>query len=251
MDITFWTTAAPALSAAFFASLVEFVEAFTILLAVSVVDGWRPAVAGGATGIALLAFLVVMLGPALELVPLHLLQLVIGLLLTMFGTRWLRKAILRAAGVIPLHDEIASFAAETALLRRQAPSATEYFIGPGALTAFKAVVLEGLEVVFIVIAVGAGHNLLWSASLGAIAALALVLAMGVLVHRPLSRTPENTLKFGVGILLSAFGVFWSGEGLGIAWKGGDWSIIPIAGLFLLAGLAVVGLRRQFKTRRPA
>src|SRR5262249_52027774 len=149
--------------------------------------------------------LVLGFGPALGQIPLHALQLVIGVLLLLFGMRWLRKAILRAAGMIALHDEAAAFAAETGKLA--APSSSAGWIA--GVTAFKAVLLEGLEVVFIVIAIGAGQGLLLPASLGAAAACALVLAIGLLVHRPLARVPENLLKFGVGVMLSAFGVFWT------------------------------------------
>src|SRR5690242_7173954 len=170
MDLTTgWTTAAPAVSAAFLASLVEVVEAFTIVLAVATVRGWRPASLGALAGLALLAVIVAAFGPLLGLVPLKLLQFTVGTLLLLFGMRWLRKAILRGAGVIALHDEALAFAAETAELREHAhrrATRLDWFAG---LASFKAVVLEGLEVVFIVIAVGAGHGLVVPASLGALA----------------------------------------------------------------------------------
>src|SRR5712692_5980525 len=156
--------AGPAMTAAFLASLVEAVEALTIVLAAATVRGWRPAGLGALAGLAVLVLIVVGLGPLLDLVPLHLLQLTIGVLLLLFGMRWLRKAILRAAGVIPLHDEAAAFATETAELREQARRHEAWLDWLAALTSFKAVVLEGLEVVFIVIAVGAGRGLLVPAS---------------------------------------------------------------------------------------
>src|SRR5712691_5866621 len=165
-----WTTAAPAISAAFLASLVEAIEALTIVLAVATVRGWRPAGLGAAAGMASLALVVAALGPLLDRVPLHLLQLVIGVLLLLFGMRWLRKAILRAAGVIPLHDETMAFATETAELREQARRHDTRLDWLAGLTSFKAVLLEGLEVVFIVIAVGAGRGLLIPAGAGALAA---------------------------------------------------------------------------------
>ncbi|HYZ32133.1 MAG TPA: hypothetical protein VE684_07605 [Crenalkalicoccus sp.] len=233
-----WTAAAPAIASAFLASLVEVVEAFTIVLAVATVRGWRPALLGTAAGLAVLALLVLSLGPLLDRVPLPLVQGVVGLAALLFGGRWLRKAILRAAGCIPLHDEVALFAAETAELRR----AARLDWAAGA-TAGKAVLLEGLEVAFIVIAVGAGRGLLLPAGLGALAACALVLAMGVALRRPLARVPENTLKFGVGVLLSAFGVFWTGEALGVAWPGEDLAILGMALAFLLTGLATVAALR--------
>ncbi len=231
-----WSTAAPAISAAFLASLVEVVEAFTIVLAVATLRGWRPAAVGTATGIVVLAGIVLLLGPLLDRVPIGSLQLTIGILLLLFGMGWLRKASLRAAGIIPLHDEDAIFASEAAQLGQQTKRQQRNLHWVAGITALKAVLLEGLEVVFIVIAVGAGRGLLLPASLGALAACVLVLAAGAIVHRPLSRVPENTLKFGVGVMLSAFGVFWTGEGLGIAWPGQDLALLLFAALFLGAGL---------------
>lgn len=239
-----WSTAAPAVSAAFLASLVEVVEAFTIVLAVATLRGWRPAVAGTAAALAVLGLIIVVLGPLLDRVPLEILQLVIGVLLLLFGIGWLRKASLRAAGVIPLHDEEAIFASETAELRGEATRRQDALGWIAGLTAFKAVLLEGLEVVFIVIAVGAGRGLLVPASLGALAACAAVLAVGAVVHRPLSRVPENTLKFGVGVMLSAFGVFWTGEGLGVEWPGHDLALFVFAALFLAAGLLAAAIARR-------
>src|SRR5256884_8758481 len=175
-----WTSVAPGVSAALLSSLVEGVEAGPIVLAVATVRGWRPAGLGALAGLATLALIVLALGPLLARVPLHLLQLVIGVLLLLFGMRWLRKAILRAAGVIPLHDEAAAFAAGTAELREHR-SRLDWF---AALASFKAVLVEGLEVVFIVIAVGAGRGLLLPASAGALGACALVAGAGFVLHRP-------------------------------------------------------------------
>jgi Ca2+/H+ antiporter, TMEM165/GDT1 family len=239
-----WTVAAPAISAAFLASLVEAVEALTIVLAVGTVRGWRPAGLGALAGLMLLAFIVLLLGPLLGRVPLHLLQLTIGVLLLLFGMRWLRKAILRAAGVIRLHDETMAYAAETAELRKQERYQEVRLDWFAALASFKAVVLEGLEVVFIVVAVGAGRGLIIPASIGAIAACGLVAGAGVAIHRPLARVPENVLKFTVGIMLSAFGVFWIGEGLGVPWPGEDIAIIAFAALFLLVALVGIALARH-------
>ena len=234
----------PAMAAAFLASLVEAVEALTIVLAVATVRGWRPAGLGAFAGLVALGMIVVALGPLLDLVPLHLLQLVIGILLLLFGMRWLRKAILRSAGVIPLHDEATAFASETAELRDQARRHEARLDWLAALASFKAVLLEGLEVVFIVIALSAGRGMLVPASAGALAACLLVAAIGFIVHRPLARVPENTLKFAVGVMLSAFGVFWTGEGFGVDWPGADLAIVAFAGLFLaVSGAAVVMLRR--------
>lgn len=258
-DVMHWS-AAPAVSAAFLGALVEVVEAFTIVLAVATIRGWRPAALGTLAALAVLGAIVLALGPLLGAVPLHLLQLVIGVLLLLFGIGWLRKAALRAAGVIPLHDETAAFAAESAGLTAELRAQLGAERDPDArlhrrsldwiagVAAFKAVLLEGLEVVFIVIAVGAGagagKDLLLEASLGALAACVLVLAVGAAIHRPLARVPENTLKFAVGVMLSAFGVFWTGEGLGIEWPGGDLALLVFAGMFLAAGLASAALARR-------
>jgi uncharacterized membrane protein len=237
----------PAMMAAFLASLVEAVEALTIVLAVATVRGWRPAGLGAIAGLVLLVLIVVVLGPLLDRIPLHLLQLAIGVLLLLFGMRWLRKAILRSAGVIPLHDEAMAFATETAELREQARRRESRLDWLAGLTSFKAVLLEGLEVVFIVIAVSAGRGLLVPASAGALAACLLVAGAGFAVHRPLARVPENTLKFAVGVMLSAFGIFWTGEGLGVAWPGEDLAIVAFAALFLAVGLAAVALARRPST----
>jgi len=228
--------------ASFLASSVECVEALTIVLAVGVVRGWRSALAGAGTGGVLLAFLVALLGPGLRHIPLALLQIAIGMLLVLFGMRWLRKAVLRAAGIVPLHDEAAAFSSETAALsgaRRAARRAARWDIIAVA-TSFKAVLLEGIEVVFIVIALGAAGDALVPASLGAIAAGVVVSSIGLLLHRPLARVPENTLKFAVGIMLSAFGTFWLGEGYGLPWPGADLAILGLMAGF--AAAALVGLR---------
>lgn len=239
-----WTTAAPAVTTAFLSSLVEAVEALTIVLAVAFVRGWRPAGIGAFVGLALLVLMVLALGPLLERIPLHLLQLVIGVLLLLFGMRWLRKAILRAAGAIPLHDEAIAFATETEELREQARRHETRLDWLAGLASFKAVVLEGLEVVFIVIAVGAGRGLLVAASVGALVACLVVVTAGFFVHRPLAQVPENPLKFAVGVMLSAFGIFWTGEGLGVPWPGEDFAIPAFAALFLMVALAAVALTRR-------
>lgn len=236
--------AGSAMTAAFLASIVEAVEALTIVLAVATVRGWRPAGLGAFAGLMLLILIVAGLGPLLDLVPLYFLQLAIGILLLLFGMRWLRKAILRSAGVIPLHDEATIFATETAELREQVRRHEARLDWLAGLASFKAVVLEGLEVVFIVIALSAGHGSLIPASAGALAACLLIACIALVVHRPLTRVPENTLKFAVGIMLSAFGIFWTGEGLGVSWPGADIAIVVFAALFLAVALAAVALLRR-------
>jgi uncharacterized membrane protein len=226
--------------AAFLASLVEFIEALTVVLAVGTVRGWWPALAGTGLAFAVLSALAVTLGPALQSIPLTLVQLVVGILLLLFGMRWLRKAILRAAGVIPLHDEAAIFASETRMLGQSNPITAPRWDAVGVAAAFKIVMLEGIEVVFIVIAIGATSGQLLVASIGAAFALAVVISLGLLLHRPLARIPENTLKFVVGVLLCAFGTFWTGEGIGIIWSGEGWSILMlIAGFLIVASLTAM------------
>lgn len=232
------TAVLPTIVASFLASFVEVVEAFTIVLAVGLTQSWRPAFIGTGLGLAVLAALVIVLGPLLGLVPIHLLQFAVGVLLILFGMRWLRKAILRAIGVIALHDEEKAFAAETEKLGRQARDRrADYLAG---VAAFKAVLLEGVEVVFIVIAVGTARGLTLYAALGALAAFVAVIAIGIAVHRPLSRVPENTLKFVVGLMLTTFGIFWTGEGIGVDWPGADLSLL---GIFVVLSAASVALVR--------
>jgi uncharacterized membrane protein len=239
-----WATVAPAVTSAFLASLVEVVEAFTIVLAVASVRGARPAVSGTLAGLAVLALIVLVFGPAVDRIPLWLLQIGVGVLLLLFGMRWLRKAVLRAAGIIALHDEAAAYHKETAALQDEIQRQQTRADWLAGLTAFKAIVVEGLEVVFIVIAVGAGRGLLWPASFGAAAAGALVLAAGLVLHRPLARVPENALKLGVGVMLSAFGVFWTGEGLGVPWPGEDLAVLVFVATFLALGLGLAALLRS-------
>ncbi len=231
-----------AISAAFLASTVEVTEAYTIVLAVGLTRGWRSAAAGTAAGLAILAFIVVAFGPMLSRLPLTALQFPIGVLLLLFGMGWLRKAILRSAGIIPLHDESAIFEQEFAELKDGGNR--ERIDSGGVLAAFQSVLLEGLEVVFIVIAVGVGRGLLIPAAVGAALACILVLAIGAVVHKPLSQVPENTLKFAVGVMLTSFGVYWIGEGLGVVWPGSDFALAYIAGAFLVSGLGSVALLRR-------
>jgi Ca2+/H+ antiporter, TMEM165/GDT1 family len=231
---------------AFLASLVEFVEALTIVLAVGVTRGWRSALLGTLGGIVLLAALVLGFGPALAMVPLAVLRLVIGVLLLLFGLRWLRKAILRSAGVIALHDEERIFDKQRTALGSATSSRRIDVLG--FVTSFKAVVLEGLEVVFIVIAVGATAGALVPATVGAAAAGAIVIGTGAIVHQPLSRVPENTLKFVVGILLSSFGTFWTGEAFGVVWPGADLSVIFLVMGYVCVAAIGIGISRTAPPR---
>jgi len=239
-----WTHAGPTILAAFLASLVEFVEALTVVLAVGAVRGWRGALGGTLLAVLLLLAIVAALGPAMTRIPLDLVRLGVGTLLLLFGMRWLRKAILRSAGVIPLHDEDAAYAKETATLRALGRLGQGWDrVAVGA--AFKITMVEGIEVVFIVIALGAaGGGLLVPASLGAAAALLLVVALGLALHRPVAAIPDNTLKYVVGVLLCSFGTFWVGEGMSLAWPGGDLAIPALNAGFLFASAIAIPLCRS-------
>lgn len=243
MDIG-WAHAGTSIAASFFASLVECVEALTVVLAVGSVRGWRSALIGSATAVATLLVIVAALGTALTHIPLPVIQLVVGALLLLFGLRWLRKAILRSSGLIPLHDEQAAFAKSSAAMRNF--GASQFTWDKIAFAAaFNITMLEGTEVVFIIIAIGAGHSgMLLPASIGAVAALLVVIALGALLHRPLASVPENTLKFIVGVLLSAFGTFWVGEGMHMAWPAADWSILALIAVYLAVALSLVPLCRN-------
>ena len=236
-----WSHIGSAVTAAFLASIVEFVEALTVILAVGSVRGWRWALSGAAAAMVVLLALVAVLGPALALMPVKLLQVAIGTLLLLFGMRWLRKAILRAARVLPLHDESAAFAKQAEAMQK-AGAAGAGFDSISFASTFQITLLEGVEVVFIVIAVGAGGvGLMLPAALADLAALVVVIALGVIVHGPLSRVPENTLKFIVGVLLTTFGSFWLGEGFGVAWPGDDWSVLGLLAGFAATALGLVPL----------
>jgi uncharacterized membrane protein len=242
--ITNWSHASPAILAAFLASLVEFIEAMTIVLAVGAVRGWRGAIGGAILALVLLGVLTALLGPVLISIPLGWVQLVLGTLLILFGLRWLRKAILRAAGIIPLHDETAAYQRQTRTLQA-AGGALGGWDRLAVATSFKITLIEGIEVVFIVVAVGtSGQGLMGPAVLGAVAALLVVIALGAALHKPVSMIPENSLKFIVGVLLSAFGTFWFGEGMGWQWPGGDWSLLGLNAIYLTAALVAVPLCRQ-------
>jgi Ca2+/H+ antiporter, TMEM165/GDT1 family len=242
-----WAHAGASAAAAFLASLVEFIEALTIVLAVGAMRSCRSSLSGAGLALCLLVVLAAALGPALTRIPLHLVQLGVGSLLLLFGLRWLRKAILRAAGVIPLHDEAAEYAKETVALS-QFGAAVSAFDGIAIATSFKIVMLEGIEVVFIVIAIGASGNLLVPAAAGACAALFVVIALGLLLHRPVASIPENTLKFIVGVLLSAFGTFWLGEGVGVAWPESDWSLPALIVGYLITGILCVRVAKTVAGR---
>jgi uncharacterized membrane protein len=230
------------------ASGVEFVEALTVVLATGLTRGWRSALLGAAAAVLVLTVAVAVLGVSLaRYIHIDALRLVVGVLLTIFGLQWLRKAVLRSAGLKALHDEAAIFAEEVAELSAAGPVAAASVDWFAFTVAFKATLLEGLEVVFIVISFGASAGRLGLAMLGAGVAAFLVLLAGLLLHRPLSRVPENSMKFCVGLLLFTFGTFWAGEGVGIEWRLGDAMILVLLGLYAVAAWGLVQALRRRKS----
>ncbi len=245
------------LIAAFLASAVEFVEAFTIVLVVGVTINWRSAFVGAAAAAAALAVLVGVFGTALVLfIPIGALRLVVGILLILFGLKWLKKAIMRYAGLKALHDEEAIYEEQMADMRARGETPEAKIDTFGVVTAFKSVLLEGLEVAFIVITFGSGTstaiggkgNSILYATIGAIAAGVLVIGLGALVRAPLQRVPENTLKFVVGVMLTSFGTFWGGEGLGIHWFGSDLFLLILVAFYLATAGGLILWLRQYGSR---
>jgi uncharacterized membrane protein len=236
-----WTLA----GTSFLASAVEAVEALTIVLAVGVARSWPVALRGAAFALLVLALIVALFGPLLRFVPIDQLKLVVGIVLMLFGLAWLRKAILRYAGRKALRDENAAFAREVSALRAAEDVQADRI---GFVTSFKAVLIEGLEVAIIVVTFGAASTaaLGWSAA-GAAAAVLLVVAAGIALKAPASRVPENTMKFVVGIMLTSFGTFWTGEGLGIAWFGADLSLLILAAFYLSVSAVLIGVARVPRT----
>jgi uncharacterized membrane protein len=227
----------------FLACAVEAVEAFTIVLAVGSTRRWSSALLGVAAATVALAALVLLLGPALTSLPIALLRLLVGGLLLVFGLQWLRKAILRAAGAKALHDELAIFAEEAAASSGR--PLREGLDSYAFAISFKAVLLEGLEVAFIVLTFGANQHDVGLAAIAAAVAIVAVLLAGLAVRAPLARVPENTMKFAVGVLLTSFGVFWGAEGAGASWPGGE-AALPFLVLAILASALLMArsLRRQ-------
>ena len=241
--------------AVFGASLVEMVEALTLVVAAGVSRGWRSAIQGAVAAALVLGVLVVVVGiPLVKYVPIDALRVVVGALLLVLGLSWLRKAILRGSGHLALHDEDRIYAKTVAGL--QEPDGDEHgtappahrFDGVGFTVAFKGVFLEGTEVVLIVISLGAAQHRLGLAALAAGAAVLLVGIVGAIVARQLREVPENLIKTAVGIMLSSFGLFWVGEGAGVHWPGGDLAI-PVLVVFFIA--VTVTFTAFMKTKLPA
>ena len=234
---------AAAVGTAFAASLVECVEALTIVLAVSSVSGWRSGLLGASCGAVLLAATVALAGGALVRVPLNDLHVLVGVVLLVFGLSWLRKAVLRTAGIKAQRDEAAIYSQQVDEMRSNLNVGFGNGLDVMAMTAaFKSVVIEGIEVVLIVVTVGHMAAALIPAALGATAAAIVVVALGIVVHRPLTRVPENALKFGVSVVIVSFGIFWLGEGLGVVWPGSDLAVLAIiASVLALAHLYAASL----------
>jgi uncharacterized membrane protein len=242
--------------AVFLACAVEAVEALTIVLAAGVTRGWRSPMIGVGAALVTLAVVVAALGPAISRIPIGAMQLVIGSLLLVFGLQWLRKAILRASGYKALHDEDKIYQEQVSAAQAAATEGrafvTDWY---GFTLAYKGVFLEGLEVAFIVVTFGSVQGQIPEASLGAIAAVVLVVAVGLLIKAPLAKVPENTMKFVVGILLTSFGLFWGAEGAGAHWPGADTALLVLIPAVLAVSLAYVSLlrnqqRRTVQTAQP-
>ena len=245
-------TALPLILTVFVACAVEAIEALTIVLAAGLTREWRSTFQGMAVALAVLAAIVAALGPTITLLPLTALRLVVGALLAIFGLQWLRKAILRATGYKSLHDEASAYLREAAAAKAASTSSRGRVHDWYAFTlAFKGVLLEGLEVVFIVITFGANQRNVGAAVIGAAAAVVVVAVTGVLVRAPLAKVPENAMKFAVGIMLTSFGIFWGAEGAGVAWPGQDAALLVLVPVVALVALCYTLLLRPRRGRSPA
>jgi uncharacterized membrane protein len=234
--------------AVFLACLVEAVEALTIVLAAGTARDWRSAITGALTGLLVLVAVVAVLGPAISAIPLGGLRLAVGGLLLIFGLQWLRKAILRASGNKPLHDETLAYEAILTEARGASIARRPLVADWYAFTlSFKGVMLEGVEVAFIVLTFGANQGSIPVAVLAATAAVLLVAVAGIAIRAPLSRVPENSMKFVVGVMLTAFGIFWGAEGAGAHWPGEDIALLVLIPAIALYALVLVAL---FRRRAP-
>lgn len=233
----------------FIASTVEAVEALTIVLAMGTTRSWRSALVGAGAAFVALAATTAALGPALTALPINTLRLVVGGLLLVFGLQWLRKAILRATGLKELHDEQEEFREQTAAAA--AAGGVHEGLDAYAFTiSFKGVLLEGLEIVFIVLTFGANQHRVGLAAAAGLLAVVGVTVVGLLVHRPLARVPENAMKFAVGVMLTSFGTFWGAQGAGASWPGGDAALLVIVPSVLAVALGLVVAARSLASRIP-
>ena len=226
------------------ASAVEMVEALTIILAIGLTRGWRSTALASGAAVAVLAVVVAILGPALTIIPIGILHLVVGSLLLIFGLQWLRKAILRAGGFLSTRDEEAIYKKQTKLAKEDDSEVKEGIDWYAFTVVFKGVLLEGLEVVFIVLSFGAAQHNIPVAVFGALTGAVIVGGTGLMVHRPLAKIPENTLKFIVGIMLTCFGIFWGGSGVGVHWPYSNATILVLVPFVLAVSLACVAYLKQ-------
>ena len=235
-------SALPLVLTVFVACAVEAVEALTIVLAAGLTREWRSTFQGMAAALAVLAVIVAVLGPAITLLPLTALRLVVGALLAIFGLQWLRKAVLRASGHKSLHDEASAYLREvTAAKAATAESRGRVHDWYAFTLSFKGVLLEGLEVIFIVITFGASQRNVGAAAIGAAAAVVVIAVTGIAVRAPLAKVPENAMKFAVGVMLTSFGVFWGAEGAGAHWPGGDAALLVLVPVTALVALGYTAL----------
>jgi uncharacterized membrane protein len=246
--------ALPLILTVFIACAVEAVEALTIILAAGITREWRSTFQGMGAALVALAVITAAIGPAVSHLPLTPLRLVVGALLAIFGLQWLRKAVLRATGYKALHDEASAYLREVTAAKEAAVVSKRGVNDWYAFTlSFKGVLLEGLEVVFIVITFGTNQKNVGAAVIGAVAAIVVITITGIAVRAPLTKVPENWMKFAVGVMLTSFGTFWGAEGAGVAWPGNDGALlvlVPVVALF--AAACIVWLRsRKFAAAAPA
>jgi uncharacterized membrane protein len=232
--------ALPLILTVFVACAVEAIEALTIVLAAGLTREWRSTFQGMGAALVVLAVITAAVGPALTFLPLSALRLVVGSLLAIFGLQWLRKAILRATGYKALHDEASAYRREAAAAQAAPKQARRGVSDWYACTlAFKGVLLEGLEVIFIVITFGDSQRDLGAAVIGAAAAVIVVTLTGIAVRAPLAKVPENWMKFAVGVMLTSFGTFWGAEGAGVRWPGSDAALLVLVPVVAVVSAACV------------
>jgi uncharacterized membrane protein len=248
-------SALPLILTVFIACVVEAVEALTIVLAAGLTREWRSTFQGMAAALVALAVITAAVGPAVGQLPLTGLRLVVGALLAVFGLQWLRKAVLRATGYKALHDEASAFLRETAAAETAVKQAKRGVNDWYSFTlAFKGVLLEGLEVVFIVVTFGDNQGDVGAAVIGAAAAIAVVTIVGVAVRTPLTKVPENWMKLAVGVMLTSFGTFWGAEGAGVRWPGNDGAllvVVPVVAVVAAACIGWLGARKSAVTAPAA
>jgi uncharacterized membrane protein len=239
--------ALPLILTVFIACVVEAVEALTIVLAAGITREWKSTFQGMAVALVVLAAIAAAIGPAINDLPLTALRVVVGALLLIFGLQWLRKAVLRATGYKALHDEASAYLREVAAARQAAVEKKRGVSDWYAFTlAFKGVLLEGLEVVFIVITFGDNQRNIGAAVIGAAAAIIVVTITGIAVRAPLTKVPENWMKLAVGVMLTSFGTFWGAEGAGVAWPGNDAALLVVVPVVALVAAACIFWLRSRK-----